>query len=61
VIIFSTNTEIDERYFEELERHISHAYLVEYNKREGRSGATSGYFWKFKDKGMIVGRRLKKI
>ena len=56
VIIFSTNTEIDEKYFEELEPYISRAYLIEYDRKQGQSNATSGYFWKFK-KEIVLGKR----
>jgi DNA sulfur modification protein DndD len=54
VIIFSTNTEIDEKYFEELAPHISRAYLIEYDGKQGKTDTTSGYFWKSKEKEVVV-------
>lgn len=45
-IIFSTNTEIDERYFNELEDHLSRAYLISFDRKQGKSEASEGYFWK---------------
>ena len=46
VIIFSTNTEIDEEYFDQLTPSISKSYLLEYSQGEESSVARQGYFWK---------------
>jgi len=62
VIVFSTNTEIDEKYFYELEPHISRAYLIDYDRKHGKTNAISGYFWKFKKNEVTVrkgGRRRR--
>lgn len=46
VIILSTDTEIDERYFNELKPHLSHVYHLDYDASEGRTTVQEGYFWK---------------
>ncbi|MCY2977201.1 MAG: DNA sulfur modification protein DndD [Planctomycetota bacterium] len=46
VIILSTDTEIDERYFNELKPNISHVYHLDYDSSEGRTTVQEGYFWK---------------
>ena len=45
VIILSTDTEIDENYFCELDSSISHAYHVEFDDLELRTVVNEGYFW----------------
>lgn len=46
VIIFSTDTEIDQEYFEELEPFISRAYHLAFDKKRGATTVSDGYFWK---------------
>jgi DNA sulfur modification protein DndD len=46
VIIFSTDTEVDERYFEELSDDIARSYKLEYSKEYGMSTMEQGYFWR---------------
>lgn len=46
VIIFSTDTEIDQEYFEELEPFISRAYHLAFDKTRGATTVSDGYFWK---------------
>ena len=46
VIIFSTDTEIDQIYFEKLAPHLARVYHLEWNTAEASSKATNGYFWK---------------
>lgn len=46
VIILSTDTEIDEDYFNELYPSVSHAIHLEYAKGEARTTIEDGYFWK---------------
>ena len=46
VIIFSTDTEIDKKYFERLTPYITRVYHLEWDNRESTSNATEGYFWK---------------
>jgi DNA sulfur modification protein DndD len=45
VIILSTDTEIDEDYFCELDSSISHAYHLEFDDAEMRTTVEEGYFW----------------
>ena len=46
VIVLSTDTEVDEQYFNQLQPYISHAYHLEFDPDDGSSRVTSGYFWK---------------
>lgn len=46
VVILSTDTEIDNGYFEELEDDISHAYEIAFDGRTKSSQLCEGYFWK---------------
>ena len=50
VIILSTDTEIDEEYFSELQPAMSHAIRLDYNHEEVRTEVGDGYFWKRKSK-----------
>jgi DNA sulfur modification protein DndD len=45
VILFSTDTEVDQSYFEALEPYISHAYHLIYNSERGATEPQEGYFW----------------
>ena len=46
VVILSTDTEIDERYFNDLKPHLSHLYHLEFDATEGRTKVEERYFWK---------------
>ena len=46
VIILSTDTEVDEEFYQGLYKHMSHAYMLEYNTESGSSVAEKGYFWR---------------
>lgn len=46
VIIFSTDTEIDKMYFEELAPHITRVYHLQYDDQTLSSSADEGYFWR---------------
>ena len=46
VIILSTDTEIDQTYFEDLHPDVSHTYHLRYDPQEARSLVEKGYFWK---------------
>ncbi len=48
VIILSTDTEVDEEFYDELSNSISHAYKLEFDEKTKSSTATEGYFWKTK-------------
>jgi DNA sulfur modification protein DndD len=45
VLVFSTDTEIDDEYYQELSDDTTQAYHLEYNQEEGYSSVTPGYFW----------------
>ena len=45
VIVFSTNTEIDQQYFAELRARISKSYMLRYDDAEGCTLVSPGYFW----------------
>ncbi|QDS88695.1 chromosome segregation protein [Rosistilla ulvae] len=45
VIILSTDTEIDETYFNDLKPHLSHVYHLSYEQSQGRTVVSEGYFW----------------
>ena len=49
VIILSTDTEVDENYYSQLNKHISKAFHLTYNIEHGKSDITNGYFWKNKE------------
>ena len=46
MIILSTDTEVDESFYEDLATDISRAYRLEYDPRAGATRAREGYFWK---------------
>lgn len=46
VIILSTDTEVDKPFYEELNKHVSHCYHINYSDTEYASEITEGYFWK---------------
>lgn len=46
VLILSTDTEIDEEFYNELSPEISHAFSVDYDSKEGNSSYNEGYFWR---------------
>lgn len=46
VLIFSTDTEIDKRYFEELSSYISRSYKLEYDRKKGHTIVKDNeFFW----------------
>lgn len=46
VVILSTDTEVDKNFYENLNKHVSHCYHIEYDENEGSSEVKEGYFWK---------------
>jgi len=54
VIVFSTDTEIDKQYFEELQPYISKAYHLEYDEDAGMTDTSVGYFWEGKKEEVIA-------
>jgi len=48
VVLLSTDTEVDERYFvDQLRDDISHAYEIVFNAHTKSSALKSGYFWEY--------------
>jgi len=45
VLVFSTDTEIDDRYYEQLADSVSQVYHLDYNEEEGHTDITEDYFW----------------
>jgi DNA sulfur modification protein DndD len=48
VIILSTDTEVDEEFYDKLSKHISHAYKLNYSSTDKSTTAKEGYFWRSK-------------
>ena len=53
MIVFSTNTEIDQVFFGQLQPYISRAYQLEYDVLRGQTNAREGYFWE-SDRSVVV-------
>jgi DNA sulfur modification protein DndD len=49
VLMLSTDTEVDESYFEIISPNISHAYLLEFSPEERFTSVRAGYFWRSGD------------
>jgi DNA sulfur modification protein DndD len=45
VILFSTDTEVDRAYFQELQPFISHSYHLDFDTIQGATTVREGYFW----------------
>lgn len=45
VILLSTDTEVDQTYFPELRRSVTHAYRLDWDPTEHSTVITRGYFW----------------
>ena len=46
VIILSTDTEVDQDFYIQLEKSISHSYLLEFDNNEKSTSVDKGYFWR---------------
>lgn len=46
VVILSTDTEVDEQFYKDLFKDISHAYQLEYDPESGSTTEIEGYFWR---------------
>ncbi len=49
VIILSTDTEVDQGYFEELRPSVARAYHLDFDQTEGSTVVKQGYFWRERD------------
>jgi DNA sulfur modification protein DndD len=45
VLVFSTDTEIDDQYYEKLDDDVARAYHLDYNQADGYTDVSEGYFW----------------
>lgn len=46
VVIFSTDTEVDRQYYQDLQPHIARAYHLRYDESARKTVGEEGYFWK---------------
>lgn len=53
MIIFSTDTEVDMKYFKMLLPHTARSYHLDYSAEDRMTKVTEGYFWK-KEKGVVI-------
>ena len=44
VVVLSTDTEVDMEVAASLDKHVSHSYLLDYIRHEGRTVTVPGYF-----------------
>jgi DNA sulfur modification protein DndD len=54
VVIFSTDSEISEKYYQQLLPHLSRSYAMEYLPGEGKTKQHRGYFWNDKGERVIA-------
>jgi DNA sulfur modification protein DndD len=54
VVIFSTDSEIDEKYYSKMKPYISRSYAMEYMPGEGKTIQNQGYFWNDKGEKVIA-------
>lgn len=52
VVVLSTDTEVDERFFQDLGASISHAHHLDFDETTRSTTAREGYFWRRKEEGM---------
>jgi DNA sulfur modification protein DndD len=50
VIILSTDTEVDEKFYKDLDPFVKASYEIKYKDGNNSSTVTEGYFWKQKSK-----------
>ena len=46
VVLLSTDTEVDEQFYQSLSPHVSHAFEIVFDEREKASSLKEGYFWR---------------
>ena len=49
VIVLSTDTEVDQRFYDGLRPSVSHAFHLKFDQAERSTAAEEGYFWKTKE------------
>ena len=53
MLIFSTDTEIDENFYPKLYPHITRSYSMIYDSKKGKTSIHDGYFWDEKGEKVI--------
>jgi len=53
VLIFSTDTEVDENFYPKLHPHITRSYSIIYDSKKGKTIKRDGYFWDEKGENVI--------
>jgi DNA sulfur modification protein DndD len=48
VVVLSTDTEVDQKFYEGLAPHLSHSYHLRFDDESGSTTVDSGYFWRVK-------------
>jgi DNA sulfur modification protein DndD len=51
VIVLSTDTEVDSKFYDALSNKISHAFHLSYDEENGSTVAETGYFWRHSTEG----------
>ena len=46
VVVLSTDTEVDQRFYEDLAPHLSHSYHLQFDEETGSTKVEEGYFWR---------------
>jgi DNA sulfur modification protein DndD len=54
VIILSTDTEVDQDYFEQLKPSVARAYHLDYDQTQSSTLIKQGYFWRERDEAYKV-------
>jgi DNA sulfur modification protein DndD len=45
-VLLSTDTEVDELFYQSLSPHVSHAFEIAFDENEKASTLKEGYFWR---------------
>ena len=53
VLIFSTDTEVDENFYPKLQPYITRSYSMIYDSKKGKTTKRDGYFWDEKGENVI--------
>lgn len=54
IMIFSTDTEIENKYYQRLEPYLARSYVMEYLENEGATKKHNGYFWNPKGERIVT-------
>ena len=53
MLIFSTDTEVDEKFYPKLHPYIARSYSMIYSSKKGKTTKRDGYFWDEKGEKVI--------